>query len=548
MSAPPRPLPPPDPALRACVVVSAGDGTGHLGRCLEALAGQAGVAPAEYEVLLALDASEAEAYVRAARAAQPELRLHVVDAPWPGGGPGRLGGMGAACARLLSLGHPDGLIVRTHAGSAPAPYWLRAQLDAFSDLSAAAGEPAAAASVAPPALRALTREPDGGDWPFAESSAALTAETYVAAGGLERWAALEDEALSQALELAGVEAEHRGEVRFWTSGRRGGPIARGRARTLAVSDWVRRRSFRAGDFSVPDLVARKQGRVSAVLPSREVVETIGAVIDALAPLVDAGLLDEVVVVDADSRDGTVEVAEARGVRVVQESSVLPEFGPARGKGDAMWRALAATDGDIVMYLDTDTGDFKPAFAVGVLGPLVHHPGIALVKGAYRRPFRLGEVVAPDQGGRVTELVARPLLNLFAPELAGFTQPLAGEIAGRRELLESMPFPVGYGVETAMLMDAARLAGIDAMAQVDLGTRQNRHQPLRALSAMAYAVLVAGLGRGLGPEALERLDPDALVLPGVEAPELRRVPIEERPPIRSLAGRLSPRVPPRSRRP
>jgi glucosyl-3-phosphoglycerate synthase len=193
----------------------------------------------------------------------------------------------------------------------------------------------------------------------------------------------------------------------------------------------------------------------------------------------------------------------------------------------------------VMYLDTDTGDFDAAFAVGILGPLLHHPGIALVKGAYRRPFRLGEVVAPDQGGRVTELVARPLLNLFAPELAGFRQPLAGEVAARRELLEALPFPVGYGVETSMMIDAVRLTGIDALAQVDLGTRQNRHQPLRDLSAMAYAVMVAGLARALGPEALERLDPDALVLPGLEGPELRRVPIEERPPLRSLAGRLSP---------
>ncbi len=318
------------------------------------------------------------------------------------------------------------------------------------------------------------------------------------------------------------------------------------ARDRALAEWVERRSFRGGDFAVADLVARKTVRVSVVLPSRRVAGTIGGVLDALAPLAEAGLLDELLVVDAASEDGTIDAAEARGVRVAQESEILAGFGPARGKGDAMWRGLAATEGDLVMYLDTDTEDFDPSFAVGLLGPLIADPDLALVKAAYRRPFRRGDQVTPDEGGRVTELVARPLLNLVAPELAGFRQPLAGEMAGRRDLLERLPFPVGYGVEIAMLMDAARAAGVGALAQVDLGTRQNRHQPLRDLTAMAYAVMVAGLRRAYGPDALDRFVPGPLALPGPEGPELRRVAVEERPPLVAVAG-VSPAPRPRSRR-
>ena len=177
------------------------------------------------------------------------------------------------------------------------------------------------------------------------------------------------------------------------------------ARDRALAEWVERRSFRGGDFAVADLVARKTVRVSVVLPSRRVAGTIGGVLDALAPLAEAGLLDELLVVDAASEDGTIDAAEgARGVRVAQESEILPGFGPARGKGDAMWRGLAATEGDLVMYLDTDTEDFDPSFAVGLLGPLIADPDLALVKAAYRRPFRRGDQVTPDEGGRVTELV------------------------------------------------------------------------------------------------------------------------------------------------
>ena len=217
-----------------------------------------------------------------------------------------------------------------------------------------------------------------------------------------------------------------------------------------------------------------------ILPAREVAGTIGPIIDAIAPLERLGLVDELLVVDAASRDGTADVARAHGARVVQESAVLPDAGPCRGKGDAMWRGLAATEGDVVAYVDADTADFDASFVTGLLGPLVTDPAVALVKGAFRRPLRAGQAVLPDEGGRVTELVARPLLAILAPELGGLLQPLAGEQAARRDLLEAIPFPVGYGIETSMLLDALALRGLDAIAQVDLGTRQNRHQPLREL--------------------------------------------------------------------
>jgi glucosyl-3-phosphoglycerate synthase len=220
------------------------------------------------------------------------------------------------------------------------------------------------------------------------------------------------------------------------------------------------------------------------------------------------------------RATAAHMAAQRGVRVEDESSLLPQYGPALGKGDAMWRALAATTGELVVYLDADTEDFDTRFVLGMLGPLLTEPDIAFVKGHFRRPFKHGDSVDPDGGGRVTELLARPYLNLHFPELAGFRQPLAGEIAATRELLESIPFPVGYGVEIAMLIDALRAVGLERMAQVDLGTRQNRHQPLAALSRMALEVLAAAEARVHGP-----VTPGPLILPNGEP---RAALIDERP--------------------
>jgi hypothetical protein len=308
-----------------------------------------------------------------------------------------------------------------------------------------------------------------------------------------------------------------------------------------VTDWRARRSFRAGEFPLERLLAAKRASVAVVLPAREVAATIGPIAQCVAELQLSGLIDEVVVVDSASADSTVEIAAAAGLKVVQEDTLAPEYGPAQGKGDAMWRALSVVGSEIVAYLDADTANFHAGFVLGLLGPLICEPGeIQFVKGCFARPFRDSAGLAPrtGEGGRVTELLARPLLNLHAPELAVFDQPLAGEVAARRDLLVRLPFSVGYGVEIAMLIDVWRAVGLDGLAQVDLGVRQNAHQPLRELSAMAYAVLVAASRRFLAPELADAHASGSIALPspGLGEPmEMRRVPIEERPALRPHLG-------------
>jgi hypothetical protein len=310
--------------------------------------------------------------------------------------------------------------------------------------------------------------------------------------------------------------------------KRPGTLERG----LSLLTWPSARTYRADAYGLDALLERKARTVSVIVPARAVASTIGRLVERLRPLERAGLVDELVVVDAASEDGTAAAASARGATVLQESELMPAFGVARGKGDAMWRGLAATQGEIVAFVDADTEGFDARFVLGLLGPLFEDPALRLVKGAFRRPLRIGREIRPDEGGRVTELTARPLINLMVPELAGFAQPLAGEVAAHRVLLEQLSFPVGYGVEIAMLIDSLRLVGLDALAQVDLGTRQNRHQPLRDLGAMAHAVLVAGLRR-LHPELLDGLEAGVLAQPLGSELERRAVPIEERPPLASL---------------
>ena len=271
---------------------------------------------------------------------------------------------------------------------------------------------------------------------------------------------------------------------------------------MAVWDWFGQRSFHHRDFDPLAPVAPRLGpagpglavrrpTITLVLPTREVAGTIGAILDTVTRLNQrSGLIDQVLVIDADSADGTAEIARAHGAEVYSENELLPEFGPALGKGDAMWRSLSVARGDIVMFADADTSDFGEHFLYGTVGPLLTVPGVQFSKAAYRRPFISQDPPAADGGGRVTELMAKPLLNFFYPELTGFVQPLAGEFAARRDLLFRIPFLTGYGVEIAMLIDVLTDAGLAAMAQVDLGSRNNRHQPLRDLTTMSSAVLRA----------------------------------------------------------
>jgi glucosyl-3-phosphoglycerate synthase len=225
-------------------------------------------------------------------------------------------------------------------------------------------------------------------------------------------------------------------------------------------------------------------QVAVVVPARECAETIEGVI---ASLEDFG---QVLVVDAGSSDGTAEIAALAGAEVCDENHLLRDFGPVRGKGDAMWRALSLVRHDIVVYVDGDTTEFGPHFARGLAGPLLAHGHLHFVKGAYRRPFVQDGTVVEDGGGRVTELMARPLLRAFYPELAGFQQPLAGEFAGRRELFERIPWATGYAAEISLLIDVWKEVGTEGMAQVDIGERRQPHQPLHALGRMADTILAA----------------------------------------------------------
>lgn len=250
------------------------------------------------------------------------------------------------------------------------------------------------------------------------------------------------------------------------------------------------RRFHHTDFPAERLAAEREQSVSVVLPARNEQETIAGIVGPLLELVEAGVIDQVLVAD-DSSDATAERARAAGAEVVTQSELLPEHGPVQGKGDAMWRSLAAAHGELVCFLDADTRDFSPHFACGLLGPLLCEPLVALVKGAYRRPFDDGRgQPRADGGGRVTELTARPLLRRFRPELAWLRQPLAGEIAAPRELLAALPFTLGYGVDIGLLLDVAARHGVDSIVEVDLDVRQNRHRPLSELGAMADEVLGA----------------------------------------------------------
>jgi len=300
---------------------------------------------------------------------------------------------------------------------------------------------------------------------------------------------------------------------------------------MSDTGWFARRTYHHGQFTAARPARGRRPSVSVCLPARDEAATIGPILERLLPLRDRGLVDQVVVAD-DSSDGTGEIAERMGAEVHRQASLMPGFGPVLGKGDAMWRALSVLTGDVVVYVDADSEEFGEHFVLGLVGPLLADDSVRFVKGFYRRPWRGDGPTEPTGGGRVTELLARPMLNRFYPELAGFLQPLAGEIAARRDLLLSLPFATGYAVDAALLIDAWRAVGLDALAQVDLDVRQNRHRPLGDLSAMAAAVLSGIVSR---LERDGRLEPS--VDPGFLAPlpgggfEQRGTPLVERPPMR-----------------
>jgi glucosyl-3-phosphoglycerate synthase len=309
-----------------------------------------------------------------------------------------------------------------------------------------------------------------------------------------------------------------------------------------VEHWLSTRSWSLTDRPLHKILAAKHRTgqsVSVVLPALNEEATVGDIVAIIRHdlMQQVPLVDEIVVVDSGSTDRTSEVAAAAGARVVHRDDILPRIPAVPGKGEVLWRSLLVTSGDIVAFVDADLKEFSSDFVTGIVGPLLTDPGVDLVKAMYDRP--LGG--AAGQGGRVTELMARPLLNMHWPQLAGFVQPLGGEYAARRSLLEQLPFPVGYGVELGMLVDALHLVGLDALAQVDVGVRKHRHQDGQALgrmSAQIYRTAQLRLARGhLIRPSLTQFErgPD-----GFE-PRTYSVDTEERPPMADITEYQSRKV-------
>lgn len=309
---------------------------------------------------------------------------------------------------------------------------------------------------------------------------------------------------------------------------------------VAARRWFDSRTFDAAAFEVAELIKAKRGQtVSVVIPARNEAATVAAVVGQIhQALLVPGLVDELIVLDSDSTDDTAAVARAAGAAVFAARDIDTGTPASPGKGEALWKSLFVSTGDLLVFIDADLTEWGPHFVTGLLGPLLTDPDILLAKGFYDRlaDDLPGQSEAAPQGGRVTELVARPLLNLYWPELAAVVQPLAGEWAIRRSLIESLPIPVGYGVEFASLTDTWRRHGLPAIAQVDLGRRGHRHQNVHDLGVMAAEILAT---------AMRRLPLDPADPPEVAAPSLqqydrstplgwrsRPVPVAERPAART----------------
>ncbi|MGW2961578.1 glucosyl-3-phosphoglycerate synthase [Streptomyces sp. NPDC001220] len=309
-----------------------------------------------------------------------------------------------------------------------------------------------------------------------------------------------------------------------------------------VERWLATRSWSMNDRPLHRILAAKQRTgqsVSVVLPALNEEATVGDIVAIIRHdlMRQAPLVDELVVVDSGSTDRTAAVAAAAGARVVHRDTILPRIPTVPGKGEVLWRSLLVTTGDIVCFVDADLREFSSDFVTGIVGPLLTDPDVDLVKAMYDRPL----AGSAGQGGRVTELMARPLLNMHWPQLAGFVQPLGGEYAARRSLLEQLPFPVGYGVELGMLVDALHLVGLDALAQVDVGVRKHRHQDGQALGRMSAAIYrTAQLRLARGHLIRPSLTQFERGEDGFE-PRTYSVDTEERPPMAEIAEYAERRV-------
>ncbi len=297
--------------------------------------------------------------------------------------------------------------------------------------------------------------------------------------------------------------------------------------------WLADHSWNRPTWTIEQLQRAKAGRtVSVVLPALNEEETVASVIGTISPML-GGLVDELVVLDSGSNDETEIRAIAAGAKVVSREQALPELPPNPGKGEVLWRSLAATTGDLVVFIDSDLIDPDPMFVPRLVGPLLTRTGIHLVKGFYRRPLKVGNGEDANGGGRVTELVARPLLAALRPELGGVLQPLGGEYAATRDLLTSVPFAPGYGVEIGLLIDTYDRLGLDAIAQVNLGIRAHRNRPLTELGAMSRQVIATLLSRCGVPDSGVGLTQFTADGGDTFAARTTNVSLADRPPMNTL---------------
>ena len=318
---------------------------------------------------------------------------------------------------------------------------------------------------------------------------------------------------------------------------------------MNIKKWYKNNTYEYKEFSIKELISLKKKKnltISLCFPTLNEAKTIEHILDLVKhEIFEPGLVDEVVVIDSNSIDNTVHIARSTGFKVIQHKDVLSKYEYFGGKGDALWKSLAVLKGDIIVWCDSDIVNFNSRFIYGILGPIITDDKVSYVKGFYRRPLQIESSNLENEGGRVTEILVRPLINLFYPDLSRIFQPLSGEYAGRRKVLESIPFSTGYGVEVGMLIEIFEKFGLDAIAQVNLQRRVHRNQPISSLSRMSFGIIQtfigklekynkAELGRNLSKiyNQIEFINKEYIITP-LELEEMERPPMLE---IKEYLGR------------
>ena len=300
---------------------------------------------------------------------------------------------------------------------------------------------------------------------------------------------------------------------------------------MKIDKWLQEHTFHYRDFwDIRHLIAEKERQgltLSLCIPTLNEEKTIGKeIIIFKSELMDRyPFLDEIAVIDSGSKDKTCEIAASYGADVYLAENILPEEGDKKGKGENLWKAIHQLKGDIIIYVDADIKNIHARFAYALAAPLIYKPNMHYVKAFYDRPLAVGGGIRPSGGGRVTEILVRPLFSLFFPELTAIIQPLSGEYAVRREVLEEIPFPIGYGVETSHLIDVYQKRGLSAFGQTDLGQRIHRNQPTRDLGKMSFGILQSFLSRAEALGIMKDLPPMKTIFRQFQAVEDRYEQVE-----------------------